>query len=97
MVYLNLVQKNERKITPLLGDTDFIGLPVDNCIFGNVENHRELQKGMVDLISFIYPNIERHVSNRNWLAERAILAPVNTAVDEINELFILTNVFQQNI
>jgi ATP-dependent DNA helicase PIF1 len=41
---------------------------------------------MMGLISFVYPNILLNVSDRNWLAGRAILSPLNNAVDEINEL-----------
>ncbi len=40
---------------------------------------------MKNLIDFVYPNLDQNMSNRSWLAGRAILAPVNTAVYELNE------------
>ena len=45
-----------------------------------------IKQGMMGLISFVYPNILHNMSDRKWLAGRAILSPLNNAVDEINEL-----------
>ena len=81
-----LLKIGERKIDNLNGDCDYILLPSDRCLIVNAENPDTIKQGMVGLISFVYPNILHNVSDRNWLAERAILSPLNNAVDEINEL-----------
>jgi ATP-dependent DNA helicase PIF1 len=36
------------------------------------------------LINHVYPNINQHISDHEWLQKRAILAPINVKVDEIN-------------
>ena len=38
-----------------------------------------------ELFDFVYPNIEQNFNRDGWLNKRAILAPTNHAVDEINE------------
>ena len=39
-----------------------------------------------ELIDAICPDIERNISNQDWLRERAILGPTNEIVDEINDM-----------
>ena len=36
----------------------------------------------------IYPNLQEHVQNEKWLSERAILAPLNNTVNNINAFFL---------
>jgi hypothetical protein len=36
------------------------------------------------LIQHVYPNLNQHIADHKWLHERAILAPINVKVDEIN-------------
>lgn len=38
----------------------------------------------IQLIERVFPDIERNFNNRDWLCERAILAPLNQMVDVIN-------------
>ncbi|KAG7176826.1 putative PIF1-like helicase-containing protein 2 [Homarus americanus] len=45
---------------------------------GNVE------KSSTELTNMVYPNIIHHNKNNKWLRERAILAPKNETVAEIN-------------
>lgn len=40
---------------------------------------------MKTLIEFTYPQIKLHYIDRNWLAERALLATMNVTVDELNK------------
>ncbi|XP_034030840.1 uncharacterized protein LOC117514441, partial [Thalassophryne amazonica] len=37
-----------------------------------------------ELVAKVFPNLHRNYQNHNWLSERAILAPKNVAVDDIN-------------
>ena len=37
------------------------------------------------LIGSVYPNLEQHYKDVEWLRDRAILAPRNTVVSELNE------------
>lgn len=55
--------------------TGLITLPPNFC----VTNHSK-----EDLISSVYPNIARNYTNHQWLSERAILAPKNNDVIDIN-------------
>jgi hypothetical protein len=41
---------------------------------------------MNKLIEFVHPELSLNLRSRIWLSERAFLAPVNTAVDQINEV-----------
>ena len=48
----------------------------------------EIAKNMdeMELIRSIYPNIDINATNRDFMTERAILSPLNTDVDHINQL-----------
>ena len=45
-------------------------------------------KSRADLFNFIYPNIEENYRRDGWLNKRAILAPKNVTVDELNETLL---------
>ena len=45
----------------------------------------ELVSSGEDLIKKVYPKINQNISNGNWLCERAILAPKNNSVTQINK------------
>ena len=36
------------------------------------------------LVEWVFPNLAQKASDTAWIAERAILAPLNTTVDELN-------------
>ncbi|XP_054266833.1 uncharacterized protein LOC128989005 [Macrosteles quadrilineatus] len=38
-----------------------------------------------ELIAHVYPNIQRNISNEEWLCERAVLSPTNESVNNINK------------
>ncbi|GBN46171.1 hypothetical protein AVEN_237434-1 [Araneus ventricosus] len=44
-----------------------------------------------ELISKVYPELQVNMGNREWLCERAILAPTNEIVAQINEKKYVTN------
>lgn len=49
------------------------------------ENFCQYTDSITDLISNVYPNIEKKYKDFNWLSERALLAPTNEAVHKMND------------
>jgi len=49
------------------------------------DNFCHLTETLADLINSVFPNIDKNFQNHEWLKERAILAPKNESVFEINE------------
>ena len=45
---------------------------------------------IADIVAIVYDNLPFNISNTNYLQERAILAPTNDIVDQINERIIST-------
>lgn len=43
-------------------------------------------KSKEELIDCVFPNIDRNFKENDWLTDRAILAPLNINVDDLNEL-----------
>ena len=41
---------------------------------------------MKNLAEFVYPNLKNNVAKKGWMKGRAILAPTNSQVNEINNL-----------
>ena len=60
---------------PVDPNTELISFPVNFC---NIVDSMEALKNSV------FPNIENHFKDPNWLCERAILAPRNNSVSVIN-------------
>lgn len=61
-------------------------VPLDNN--GNITLSPDLctrENSTEDLISSVFPNIQRNYVQLNWLCERAILAPTNDVVTELND------------
>lgn len=55
------------------------------AVFGLANDFCQLVTSIIELIHKIYPNIVVNLKNHAWLCERAILAPKNDSVNEINE------------
>ena len=66
-------------LIPYQEGTHFINIPVE---LGKVVNSEEM------LISEVYRNLPEHYENVEWLMERAILAPLNETVNDINTILI---------
>ena len=58
---------------------DFIGIPSRLCL---------QQQSREALIDFVFPDLAEHNGDHAWMAERAILAPHNATVDEINKVML---------
>ena len=85
------------KFTLQLGDgdletvegTDLVQLPDDMCmeIHPNSKEAPESEKfAMMNLTKHVYPKLEENWRKVGWMDGRAILAPTNKQVDQINEL-----------
>ena len=70
-------------------DTDLVEIPADMCmkIKTNTAKHPDAEKkSMSDLADHVYPNFSRNINKVGWMDGRAILAPTNKQVDELNNL-----------
>lgn len=61
-------------------------IPIDNTsgLITLPNNFCTISQSKEELIDSVFPNIVRHYKNHDWLRERAILAPKNASVNEIN-------------
>lgn len=75
---------------PYLKD-DYIELPADMCITIDATCRRTLYESMLQVVSWVFPDLDKRHTDYEWMAERAILAPKNTAVDDINA--VVSDVF----
>jgi hypothetical protein len=76
-------------ITEVAEDTDMVEIPDDMCmhIESNTPNNPEAHKNsMKDLANFVYPNLGTNFNKAGWMEGRAILAPTNQQVDNLNNL-----------
>ena len=70
-------------------DTDMVEIPSDMCMKiepntpQNPEAHRTSMKNLTD---FVYPNLTTNFNKAGWMEGRAILAPTNKQVDNLNNL-----------
>ena len=72
-------------------NTDLVELPSDMCmdIEPNSPKHPEAEKqSMMKLAEHVYPNLTDNFYKDDWLNGRAILAPTNKQVDQINNLIV---------
>merc|ERR1712240_464336 len=68
-------------------DSDFFRIPEEMCFkieSNTFENPKGESKSMDKLANYVYPNISGNYSKPGWLDGRAILAPTNKQVDQIN-------------
>ena len=67
-----LLQLGNGAINPINGD--YIELPAHMCLPAQIDT----------LIQWVFPQLQLNYHHSDWISERAILAPTNTAVDDIN-------------
>ena len=70
-------------------NTDMIEIPSNMTmkIESNTATNQDAEKkSMKDLIEFVYPNLLSNFNKSGWMKGRAILAPTNKQVDQINNL-----------
>ena len=73
----------------VIEDTDLVEIPADMCmkIETNTAKHPEAEKkSMSSLADHVYPNLSRNINKDGWMEGRAILAPTNKQVDELNNM-----------
>ena len=74
---------------PTVKDTDLVEIDNDLChkIESNTNNDIEAEtRSMKRFTEMVFPNIEENMADHSWLEGRAILAPTNKKVDELNDL-----------
>ena len=75
--------------TPTVKDTDLVEIDDDMClkIESNTKDEPEAESGSMKMfIEMVFPNIKDNMGDHKWLDGRAILAPTNKKVDELNDL-----------
>ena len=76
-------------LIPTVPNTDMIEIPSNMTmkIESNTATNQDAEKkSMKDLIEFVYPNLLSNFNKSGWMKGRAILAPTNKQVDQINNL-----------
>jgi hypothetical protein len=68
---------------PYLHD-DYVELPSQMCIPIDTTSPTAMKTSMMQVVNWVFPDLHQHHTDYEWMAERAILAPKNTAVDKIN-------------
>ena len=68
---------------------DIIELPEDLC---SVIDKAAEKKSMTEFCEEIFPDLNRNVGDEKWLEGRAVLAPTNRKVDNINNMMALSTV-----
>ena len=74
---------------PTLKDTDLVEIDDDLChkIESNTNNDIEAEtRSMKRFTEMVFPKIKENMADHSWLEGRAILAPTNKKVDELNDL-----------
>ena len=74
---------------PTVKDTDLVEIDDDLClkIESNTDKDIEAEtRSMKRFTEMVFPNIEENMADQRWLEGRAILAPTNKKVDELNDL-----------
>ena len=71
------------------GNTDLIELPEEMCMEiekKTTKNPNAVKESMQKLAHHVYPSLNTNYKRESWMNGRAILAPTNKEVDEINNL-----------
>ena len=85
------------KFTLSLGDgtaetienTDYVEIPVEMCMEikeRDEKNPNAVKQSMQQLADHVYPRLKHNFSKDGWMNGRAILAPTNREVDDINNM-----------
>ena len=70
-------------------DTDLVEIPADMCqkiIPNTLKNKDAERESMKNLTDHVYPNLTKNFKQSGWMEGRAILAPTNKQVDQLNNL-----------
>ena len=73
----------------VIEDTDLVEIPDDMCMKiepNSIQNPAAEKKSMKALAEHVYPNLSQSFNKPGWMNNRAILAPTNKQVDQINNL-----------
>ena len=74
---------------PTIKGTDLVEIDDDLCIkieSNTIEDTEDEKRSMKRFTEMVFPNIEENMKDHSWLDGRAILAPTNKKVDELNDL-----------
>ena len=69
--------------------TDMVEIPENMCMTiepNSSKNSHSEKEAMQQLADHVYPNIKEYFDQNGWLDGRAILAPTNKQVDQLNDL-----------
>ena len=73
----------------VVAENDLVQIPEEMCIRiepNSVKNPSSEKDAMQLLSNHVYPNLSRNVGFSGWMDGRAILAPTNQQVDQLNDL-----------
>ena len=73
----------------VIADTDLVQIPDEMCLKiepNTLKNPRAEKESMKQLSDHVYPNLSKNVCISGWMDGRAILAPTNQQVDQLNDL-----------
>ena len=73
----------------IVDETDYVELPEEICMEilpDSKQNPNAEKDSMRKLADHVYPKLEKNYDQDGWMDGRAILAPTNKQVDEINDL-----------
>ena len=74
---------------PTVKDTDMVEIEDNLCIKIKENTNSDMEaeiRSMKAFAELVFPDIQTHVEDSKWLEGRAILAPTNKRVDELNDL-----------
>ncbi len=81
-IWLQLLGNGQ--IDCLLDDT--VVLPPDMCMAIDDTSRSTLNDSIMVAVNWVFPDLHGRYADFEWIAERAILAPKNASVDDINDL-----------
>lgn len=70
-------------------DTDLVEIDDDLChkVESNTDKDVEAERrSMNEFVEIVFPNVKENIADTEWLEGRAILAPTNKKVDELNDM-----------
>jgi hypothetical protein len=71
---------------PVVAPPDYVELPKELCMNIDSTNISTITASMQELINWTFPDFRLNYLNSNWLAQRAVFAPLNSVVDHLNAL-----------